>query len=290
MAVDGIVDTRDRCPFTRGQPAWKQSRKPDRCQEIKEMTIYHSFFSLAVTAVLLALAVPAGAADSGSSSDWKFDAGIYAWTPAMEVTPDGGDSIKMSFSDILDNLDMTFMGVFGARKDKWSLLGDVIYMKLSDSVSGVKQLPDVPDPVSGKVDAEMKAWIVTAAGGYNLVDTGKYSMDLLGGARYLSIDVPLKAQIDQAQKKVSPSNDVWSGIIGVRGKADLAENWYVNYYLDWGAGQDSATTWQALAGFGYQFQKLDAVLGYRYMKYEFDDGRIEDLKIDGPYAGVRFYF
>jgi len=254
------------------------------------MTIYHSFFRTAAAVVLLALAVPAGAADPGSSSDWKFDAGIYAWTPSMTVKPDDGDSVKMSFSDILDNLDMTFMGVFGARKDKWSLLGDVIYMKLSDTLSGSRKLPNIPETVTGKVDAEMKSWIVTAAGGYNLVDTGSYSLDLLGGARYLSIDVPLKAQVDQFQLKVTPSGDIWSGIIGVRGKADLAENWYLMYYLDAGAGQKSSNTWQALAGVGYQFQKLDAVLGYRYLAYDIDSGDLEDITIKGPYAGVRFYF
>jgi hypothetical protein len=139
--------------------------KPDSSQEIIVKTIYLGFFHMAVMAPLLALAIPAGAADSGGSGDWEFDAGIYAWTPSMEVTPDRGDSVKMSFSDILDNLDMTFMGVFGARKGKWSLLGDVNYMKLSDDVSGVKQLPDISGTVTGKVNAEMEAWIVTAADG-----------------------------------------------------------------------------------------------------------------------------
>jgi hypothetical protein len=253
------------------------------------MKIYRTFFRLVVTAMLLALVVPAGAADSRDAGEWAFDAGIYAWGPSMEVTPDGGDSIKMSFSDLLDNLDMTFMGVFGARKDKWSLLGDVIYMKLSDSVSGERELPEI-GTVTGKVDAEMESWIVTAAGGYNLVNTDKYSMDLLGGARYLSIDVPVKVQTNLFQGKVTPSGDIWSGIIGVRGRADIAESWYLQYYLDAGAGQKSSNTWQALAGVGYQFQRLDAVLGYRYLAYDIDDGDLEDITIKGPYAGVRFYF
>jgi len=235
------------------------------------MNLYRFFSRLVMAVCLLTMAVPVSAEDSRNSSDWTFDAGIYAWTPSMAVKPDDGDSVKMSFSDILDNLDMTFMGVFEARKDKWSLLGDVIYMKLSDSLSGSRKLPKIPETVTGKVDAEMKAWIVTAAGGYNLVDTGRYSMDLLGGARY-------------------PSGDIWSGIIGVRGKADLAENWYLQYYLDAGAGQKSSNTWQALAGAGYRFQKLDAVLGYRYLAYDIDNGDLEDITIKGPYAGVRFYF
>jgi hypothetical protein len=254
------------------------------------MNLYRFFSRLVMAVCLLTMAVPVSAEDSRNSSDWTFDAGIYAWTPSMAVKPDDGDSVKMSFSDILDNLDMTFMGVFEARKDKWSLLGDVIYMKLSDSLSGSRKLPKIPETVTGKVDAEMKAWIVTAASGYNLVDTGRYSMDLLGGARYLTIDVPLKAQIGPIERKVKPSGDIWSGIIGVRGKADLAENWYLQYYLDAGAGQKSSNTWQALAGAGYQFQKLDAVLGYRYLAYDIDNGDLEDITIKGPYAGVRFYF
>jgi hypothetical protein len=36
----------------------------------------------------------------------------------MEVMPKDGDSIKMSFSDILDHLDMTFMGMLVTRKER----------------------------------------------------------------------------------------------------------------------------------------------------------------------------
>lgn len=254
------------------------------------MTIYRSFLSLAVMALFMAQAVPASAADSRSSDEWKFDASIYMWGPSMDIKPDGGDSIHLSFSDILDNLDMTFMGAFGARKDKWSLLTDVIYMKLSDSVSGVKKLPNIPVTITDDVDVKMKSWIVTAAGGYNLVDTGKYSLDLLGGGRYIWVDVPLKAQVGPITRKVSPSGEIWSGIIGVRGKAELADKWYMNYYLDGGAGQNSSTTYQGLVGLGYQFKNFDAGFGYRYLKWEIDDGQLDELTIKGPYAGVKFLF
>ena len=143
-------------------------------------------------------------------------------------------------------------------------------------------------PVSGDVDVQMEVWIVTAAGGYNLVDTGKYSLDLLAGARYLSVELPLQFKVTgRPSRKATPSCDIWDGIIGVRGKADLTDNWYINYYLDGGTG-DSSFTWQALTGLNYRFRTFEASFGYRYLTWRDTDKAIQNLTVKGPYAGVRF--
>lgn len=244
------------------------------------------FAWLAAVALLLATTAPVIAADSGSSDEWKFDAALYLWAPSMTIKPDGGDEIKISFNEIIDHLDMTFMGMLGARKGKWSLMADIIYMDLSDSQYGSAKI--INQNISTKVDVEMESWIVTATGGYNLVDTGKYSLDLLAGARYITVDLPLKFHLGPIQRKTTPSGELWDGIIGVRGRADLADNWYLNYHLDAGSG-DSAYTWQGLAGLNYQFRKFDAGFGYRYLTWHTND-EIEDLTVKGPYAGVRFHF
>jgi len=159
-------------------------------------------------------------------------------------------------------------------------------MKLSDSKGGSRTIENVT--IDSNLDVEMEAWIVTAAGGYTLVDTGKYSMDLLGGARYPSVELPLKFQVNQVERKTTPSADLLDGIVGVRGRVGLAEKWYLNYYADGGTG-DSTSTWQALAGVNYQFGNFDASFGYRYLTWN-NDGDIEDLTIKGPYAGLRFMF
>ncbi|HYQ73006.1 MAG TPA: hypothetical protein VET88_13895 [Gammaproteobacteria bacterium] len=252
------------------------------------MASYRSIFRVTMTALLLILAQPAAAADTRGDDEWQFDAAIYLWAAKMEVTPENSDTIDISFSDIVDNLDMTFMGTFGARKDRWSLLADLIYMDLQDTKKGSRTI--LNQTINGKVDAEMEAWIVTLAGGYQLVDTGKYTMDLLAGGRYISVEVPLKFDVGPVKRKTSPSGHIWDGIVGVRGKADLTDKWYLNYYLDGGAGQNSSTTWQALGGLGYQFRNFDAAFGYRYLKWDIDSGQLEDLTIKGPYAGVRFFF
>ena len=251
------------------------------------MTYCSSYIRLVMTACLLAFAVPLSAADSGNSDEWKFDATIYLWAPSMDIKPDDGDTTHISFSDLLDNLNMAFMGALGARKDKWSLLMDVIYMDVGFSEKGSVKIPD--QNIKTKASVGMEAWIVTAAGGYNLVDTGKYSLDLLAGARYLATDLPIKYKIGTDKLKTTPSANVWDGIIGVRGKVNLAGKWYMNYYADGGTG-DSSFTWQALAGLNYQFKKVEAGFGYRYLTTYNKDDAIEDLTVKGPYAGVRFFF
>ena len=50
-----------------------------------------------------------------------------------------------------------------------------------------------------------------------------------------------------------------------------------------------------MGGVGYHFQSLDAIAGYRYLKWNFDSndtgGKLfNDMDISGPYAGVRFRF
>jgi len=63
------------------------------------------------------------------ADSWKYGAGIYVWGASIEGEAANGAPIDMPFKDIVDNLDMTFMGTFFARKDKWTLGADVMYLK-----------------------------------------------------------------------------------------------------------------------------------------------------------------
>jgi hypothetical protein len=57
-----------------------------------------------------------------------------------------------------------------------------------------------------------------------------------------------------------------------------------------GAG-GSNLTWQALVAISYRFQRVDAVVGCRYLEYDFDDSEVfDDLNLSGPFAGVKFRF
>ena len=79
--------------------------------------------------------------------------------------------------------------------------------------------------------------------------------------------------------------------MGVHGQFDLNDKWYVPLYADVGGG-DSARTWQGMAGIGYHFNKVNLLLAYRYLNYEFDrrDPLLSDMTIKGPKLGITFRF
>lgn len=53
--------------------------------------------------------------------------------------------------------------------------------------------------------------------------------------------------------------------------------------------QNPEITWQALGGINYRFAALDLTLGYSFMAWRFDDDSLlKDLKINGPYMGIKF--
>jgi len=63
---------------------------------------------------------------SAPQDQWQFAASIYLWGADMGGTTMRGSEVEVGFSDLVDNLEMAFMGAFAARKNNWSFLTDVI--------------------------------------------------------------------------------------------------------------------------------------------------------------------
>jgi hypothetical protein len=270
---------------------------------------------LCISFSILVAATPGilAAEEAGQKEKWEYSGEIYLWMPSLDVTTSSGNEIDISFSDILDDLDMTIMSLFGARKGKWSLLTDVIYFDLEQDDIGT----DVNVPIgplgrsSLKVnldaDVELQAWVVTPAVSYTVLQNEKVRLDLVAGARYLYIKVDVDLDItdeltlalfrrdidaiQEAEDDVSVKGHNWDGIVGVRGEVALNEKWYLPYYADVGAG-DSQLTWQVAGGVGYRFSKVDVIAGYRYLDWNWndDDDVLGDLNVKGPYVGFKFVF
>jgi hypothetical protein len=253
---------------------------------------------LAAGAMLLMTAMSVTAAAADGPDQWEYDAMIYLWAPGIDATTETGDDIDISLDDIINDLDIAFMGTLGARKGKWSLALDTIYLDISQDEGGSGSRPVLGATLKVDIDVGLKASISTFGGGYNLIDNDRATLDLIGGARYGWVDTDLKVKSDRTDPrlqlsrdiKVSDSQDNWDGIVGVRGELNLNDHWYMPYYADVGTGQ-SDLTWQALAGVGYKFKWGDVLLVYRHLDYEFDSGDLlEDLTVSGPALGARFYF
>ena len=234
------------------------------------------FFTLAV--FILATSAPPVAAEEKTNinKEWKFGAEVYLWGASVGGKTASGSNIDVSFDDVLENLEMGFMGLFGVQKGRWSLMADVIYLDVKDDTT-----------VSGQpLSAELSGWIVTPAVGYNLVETERVRLDVVGGARYLYLELDLGL----GSIRVEESGSIWDAIVGVRGSFNLTEKWYLPYHLDVGTG-DSDLTWQAVGGVGYKLKWFDVLAGYRYLYWDFEDGKaIDDLDLSGPFAGIKFVF
>jgi hypothetical protein len=229
------------------------------------------------------------------SSDWKHNFTIYGWLPSLDGTVrfdipgESGEPDEEVESSVLDKLDMVFMGTYEARKDKWSFLSDVIYLKLSDSQEVYPSNPLIKSIAS---EQELTAWLVSVYGGYNIVNTNKAIFDVMAGIRYLSLSLDVSlASNNNDGIKLSPSNEYYDAVIGFRGAYNINENWYIPYAFDIGGG-DSDLTWQAGTSLGYRFNWGDVLLTYRYIHYGIDTSKslVRDLDLYGPKIGLTFHF
>ena len=167
----------------------------------------------------------------------------------------------------------------------------LLYLNLEGDKSKSVTVPDGDNLAIADADMKLKSWIWTLAGAYSIWQQDKSHLDLFAGARLLALDTDLElsgAELRQKTHKLSASEDIWTGIIGAKGRIGLNDRWFLPYSIDVGAGS-STTTWQALGGVGYSFNWGDIVLNYRYLEYDQDGNKpVQNLSFGGPELGVVF--
>jgi len=218
--------------------------------------------------------------------------------------------VETDYSALLENLEFGFMIAGEVRKGRWSVFTDVIYIDFSDEDSKVKSI-DLSDtgrlPVSSTIDAGTKSSLTgatwTLAGSYGVLQGDLGKIELLAGFRYFGLEAstdwtltttvngPGGTQVFPQSGSFTESEDLWDGIIGIRGRLNLGESkFYVPYSIDVGTGS-SEITWQGVVGLGYGFKWIDILLTYRHLYYDMDDdGLIQDMQFSGPAFGLTFRF
>jgi len=250
------------------------------------------------TACLMFLGVSPVLAQTDSSTaqdQWQFSGAIYVWGAGMGGQTIGGSAVEFTFSDLLDNLELGGMGAFAARKNKWSVLSDIIYLGLGTNKTVELSVPVGPVqlPVTTRVNLDVDGWVLHAVAGYELYSDGGSRLDLIGGARFLDLSMDMFLELQSLgpgqSRTISESLTTFDGIVGLTGLASLGENWFLPYYVDVGAG-DSKMTWQATAGVGYRAgSSWDLALVYRHLEWDFDSaGIVDDMNFSGPAFGVIF--
>jgi hypothetical protein len=140
----------------------------------------NKFTLILISFFILVAAAPrfVPAQETAKEEGWQFNAGLYLWGAGIKGKTAAGGDIDVGFSGLVKHLDFGFMAVMEVRKDKWSFMGDLIYLDVEDD-------EDVAPGV--KTNVELRGWVVTPSVGYNLVDTNRVRFDILGGSRYLSL-------------------------------------------------------------------------------------------------------
>jgi opacity protein-like surface antigen len=259
-----------------------------------------------IASALLAGMLGAGTAATAQTTaaqtgNWQFELTPYFWAAGMKGDVQVGSlpkiSTDVSFSDIADVLDFGLMGAFEARKGRWGVLFDAIYMKLSMDGTASRTGPGpIGATATASASLEMKQTLLAAAASYRAVE-GRSPVDVIGGLRYAKIEA--SADIDAGffglSGTVSRSGDVhWvDPYIGARIQHPIADRWTLVGYADIGGfGVGSDFTWQAIVGVNYDFSKsLSGKLGYRYLSVDYDkNGFRYDMDSYGAYLGVGIRF
>jgi opacity protein-like surface antigen len=278
----------------------------------------------AIAATALLAAPPAFA--QAAADQWKFSVMPYLWVPSVSgklnygPPPPGGGSANVSIDTdtILDNLDFAFMVNGQARKGRWLVATDVIYLdfgNIDSSVRGVefnvgpRERIGVGADLNASTQSKLKGWLWTLVGGYAAVEDPRWNLDVLGGFRYLNLEASTNWQLNTTLSVTGPggggtsatfprsgsaekSDNVWAAIVGAKGRAKLGEgNWFVNYYVDAG-GASNLFTWQGAAGVGYAFKWGDVIFDYRYLYYSQNgqDKLIDNISFGGFALGANFRF
>ena len=263
----------------------------------------------------LLLLLPSAAPAQQAQEHWTFALTPYLWLPNVNGTlryspppsGTGAPEVDTGPNNYLENLSAVFMLSGEARKGKWSVISDFIYLDFDSQKSSVKAVDFGGSLVSTSLNASTKSSLTglqwTLAGGYTLLDAPQGTLDLIGGVRYLGIEArsdwqltgtvsgPGGGQTFPASGNISRRSNLWDGIIGVRGRVRFGESrWFMPYYLDIGSGS-SQLTWQGFLGVAYGFKWGDAVFGYRRLYYDqADDKLLQNFRFSGPSFGASFRF
>ncbi|HEX6689957.1 MAG TPA: hypothetical protein VF110_02310 [Burkholderiales bacterium] len=270
----------------------------------------------AIVAALLCIPYPAAAQDQ-----WRFSVMPYLWFPSLDgtlrySTPVAGGAIanvSVDADTLLGALDAAFMIAGEARKGRWSIAADLIYLDLAadqsalasvDFNTGSGPVNVATSALDAGTQTTIKGRVAALVGGYALVREPQPTLDLIAGVRYLSLEAKTDWRLSATVTgpgggtqtfapggTLTRSDDLWDAVVGVKGRITVGDSrWFAPYYLDVGGG-DSSFTWQGMFGAGYAFKWGDALLAYRYLYYYQSGSKlIDELSFGGLAVGLNFRF
>lgn len=241
--------------------------------------------------------VPAPVAER-MAPEWTFSIDpFYGWLPGFDGNMrvfGVNASIDITAWDLIQNLDLLLHALDGIyegsgelRNHQFGLQYDIVYLNLG----GSQQFGG--NVVSGSLDLGFKMSMTTLAGNYRFYETPTAYADVIAGARISDVEVDLDIALGPGFEL--SDGDTWvDPVVGVKGRYDLNQNWYVKGSALYGGFGVSSDHLYDVAGFvGYEWNNgMELYGGWRvaYTDYSNDDGFEWDMRLSGPMLGLTFKF
>ena len=229
---------------------------------------------------------------------WNFQLAPYVWLAGQKGTvatlpglPPADIDVDF-YDDILGNIKGAIMLVGEARKGRFGIVTDIAYTDI--------EMED-PTPLGvfySALTSQTKSWMVSAAGFYRLVEHQDRFLDVMGGARYWSIDSELTLKGPQfpflPERSISNREDWVDPIVGFKGFTPIGQSRFFvsGFFTIGGFGVGSDFMWDANINLGYRWTEgFSTTIGYRYLDVDYDDdGFLYDVAQSGPILGLSWRF
>lgn len=244
-------------------------------------------------------------------SDWALQVTPFLWAASLsgKISPFQRGStldVDKSFSDVMEHLRVGGFLNLWARHQRFVLSGNLMYVDTRDArASGplsAFQIPGlgvtIPAGASAEGRVDSTQFMATLLGGYRVLDTPEFTLDMLTGMRFWHISNSISvttSHISIGSHSASYSEDFgWiDPLIGTRIFVPLTDNWSLQSEADIGGfGAGSHFTGSILASATYTFtDTLSVSAGYKALKVDYDhNGHVYNTLLSGPVMGVTWRF
>lgn len=225
-----------------------------------------------------------------SEQGWTFSVAPYFWAAGLsgEVAQFGLPSIQVDakFGDVLKNLDFAAMAIAEARYDRYSVFGDLMYVKLSTGSGTPKGI------LATSVDLTSQTFSGLVGAGYAVLQSDEGQLDFVGAMRVWSAKTDLDFHGGILDGVSASDSATWvDGLIGLRANYSLTREVYLTGWGMVGAGAANID-WDVAAALGYRInERFSAVAGYRALGVNYrKDGFVFDVVQQGPIMGLVMRF
>jgi hypothetical protein len=233
-------------------------------------------------ACAMALGLAAGPARA-ESSDMDMLAVVYGW--GTDITVDARDrSIDVSFSDVIDKLEMAFLGHVEAQGDDIGGFVDVVFMGVGDNISRP----------AADLNTDLDMTLMDLAAVWSPAEERFSGIEVFGGLRYVDVDFdlvvdPVPPALPELRTGINKGYTDF--LVGARYAAPINDQWRLVFSADLSGG-DTEGTW-SLGGFGvYRTGPHRFYAGYRHLEVEVEARGDETVQqtFSGPALGYGFAF